>query len=107
MCDTLVELSHFPESQTFHVGVVMAGMRMLDAMRKPYPQTLDEEKRALESLRQENSTRSLDRCSKLPDDLPDRFKHHLLGVVVSDEDRANLSGDVLLVPLIRSGLLTN
>jgi hypothetical protein len=77
MCDALVELSQFPESQTFHVGVVMAGMRMLDAMRKPYPQTLDEEKRALESLRQENSTRSLDRCSKLPDDLPDRFKDHL------------------------------
>jgi hypothetical protein len=106
MCDTLVELSHFPESQTFHVGVVMAGMRMLDAMRKPYPQTLDE-KRALEALRQEDFTRSMDRCFTLHDDLPDRFKDRLLDIVVSDEDRANLSGDVLLVPLIRSGLLTN
>jgi hypothetical protein len=80
-------------------------MRMLDTMRNPYPRNLDE-KRALEALRQEDFTRSLDRCFTLPDNLPDRSKDRLLDVVVSDEDRANLSGDALLVPFIRSGLLT-
>jgi hypothetical protein len=106
LCDILVKLSQFPESQTFHVGVVMAGVRMLNTMRKASQRTPLDEKRALDALRQEDFTLSLDRCFKLPDDLPDHFKDRLLDVVISDEDQANLSGDALLVPFIRSGLLT-
>lgn len=66
---TLIDLSKFSNGEFYHIGVTMAGIRMLDGMRKPdHGKVLTEEK-ALDALRKEEFTRSLDRCFRLPDEL--------------------------------------
>jgi hypothetical protein len=103
--ETLVDLSKFFESETYHIGVVMAGMRMLADMRKPTDLGITEE-RALVALRKERFTGSLERCFRLPDDLPEHFKDRLLDVVTGESEDDIFVDDQSLVPFIRAGLLT-
>lgn len=61
-CDHLVEISRFSDSHSYHIGVVMAGVRMMEEMRKRPGREEFTEERALTALRQENYTQFLDRC---------------------------------------------
>jgi hypothetical protein len=102
---TLIEISKFSEPQSYHVGVIIAGIRMLAEMRKEPGQQDFNEDRALEALRNEKFTGLLDRCFRLPDHLPDDFKDRLLDVVIGDgEDDTRC--DASLAPFTRAGLLT-
>jgi hypothetical protein len=84
----------------------MAGIRMLDGMRNPdHGKVLTEEK-ALDALRKEEFTRSLDRCFRLPDEIPEQFKDRLLDVVIRGSQDKMLGPDASLAPFIRAGLLT-
>jgi hypothetical protein len=103
--ETLVDLSKFVESETYHVGVIMAGIWMLDGMRKATHLGLTEEK-ALVALRHENFTGCLDRCFRLPDDLSGNFKDRLMKVVTGQSEGIIFVDDQSLVPFIRAGLLT-
>jgi hypothetical protein len=107
--ETLVDIGKFyGASKSYHIGVVMAGIRMLaDTRKQPGQQGLNEE-RALGALRKEEFTRALDRCFRLPDDLPEHFKDRLLDVVIRDgQDQDGILGnDAFLAPFIRAGLLT-
>jgi hypothetical protein len=83
-CDQLIQISKFSDSASYHIGVVMAGIRMMEDMRKrPGGEEFTEE-RALTALRQENYTQFLDRCFSLPDVLPDGYKDHLLDKLINE-----------------------
>ena len=103
---TLVDLSKFSNGNFYHIGVTMAGIRMLDGMRKPNHGKVLTEEKALDALRKEEFTRSLDRCFRLPDELPEHSKDRLLDVVVRGSQDEMLGPDALLAPFIRAGLLT-
>jgi hypothetical protein len=102
--ETLVDLSKFFASETYHIGVVMAGMRMLVEMRGPTDQGITEE-RALVALRNE-FTRSLERCFRLPDNLPKHFNNRLLYAVTGESGDGYFVDDQSLILFIRAGLLT-
>ena len=103
---TLIQVSKFSNVQSYHIGVAMAGIRMLAEMRKqPGQQDLNKED-ALNVLHREEFTWSLDRCSKLPNALPEHFKDHLLDMVMGDGQDGVLGDDSLITPFIWAGLLT-
>ena len=79
---------------------------MLAEMRKqPGQQDLNKED-ALNVLHREEFTWSLDRCSKLPNALPEHFKDHLLDMVMGDGQDGVLGDSSLITPFIWAGLLT-
>jgi hypothetical protein len=106
--ETIVDLSKFVESETYHIGVIMAGMRMLANIRKPTQGLTFTEEMALAALRSSSFTESLDRCFCLRKNVPIDFKERLLDVVIRDsEDGTYVEVDDLsLAPFIRAGLLT-
>jgi hypothetical protein len=104
--ETLIDISKFSESKSYHVGVVMAGVRMLADKRKQPDQPALTEERALALLRKEEFVGFLDRCFRLPDDLPVHYKDRLLDVVIEGGQDVILDNDALLTPFIRAGLLT-
>ena len=103
--ETLIKISKFSGLQSFHIGVVMAGIRVLDELRKEPGQRDFNEKIALASLRDEPFTNHLNRCFKLPDDLPKQFKDRFLDVVIGSA-HVDMASDVALALCIRAGLLT-
>jgi hypothetical protein len=109
--ETLLNLGQCTEEEEprgYHIGVIMAGIRMLADLRKPSPATMTED-RALLALRKEHFTGSLDRCFKLPSDhlLHEQFKSRLLGVVTGDHQEDDIFvDDPSLCYAIRAGLLT-
>ena len=103
--ETLVAISKFAGLQSFHVGVVMAGIRVLNELRKEPSQRDFNEQVALSALRDEPFINHLNRCFKLPDDLPRQFKDRLLDAVVSS-NVVDMESDPALAPFIRAGLLT-
>jgi hypothetical protein len=78
----------------------MTGIRMLADLRKNPGQVLTEE-RALEALRKEKFTQFLDRCFRLPDDLPEHYKDHFLDAVIWDGEDSIGSNDPVLAPFLR------
>lgn len=112
-CSLQLKISvFFPISNPplFHVGVIMAGIRMLDDMRKRAGQGTQHltENMALDAMRKETFIANLDRCFALsPSALQGNFNARLLEAVIGGGDDEEIStGDPLLGPFIRTGVLT-
>ena len=104
-CTSLTRISKFSGAQSYHIGVVMAGIRMLADIRK-HPSRPFNEEESTEALRKEKFAQFLDRCFRLPDDLPKHYKDRLLDVVIMDGSDSVEGSDLMLVPFLRAGLLT-
>jgi hypothetical protein len=104
--DTVLALSKFAGLKSYHIGVVMAGIRVLDEKRQQPSQREFNEEVALSALRGVTFIGQLDRCFKLPDNLPGQFKDLLLDAVLwSNDDEMHF--DPVLAPFLRAGLLTH
>jgi hypothetical protein len=105
--ETLIDISKLssesPES-FYHIGVVMAGVRMLDDQTKPEPWT---EEFALAALRKGDFTIYLDRCFKLPHQLPVGYKERLVDVVTGGGQDVFLDDADALADFVKAGLLTS
>jgi hypothetical protein len=108
-CDQLIQISKFSDSASYHIGVVMAGVRLMEDMRKRKRPGQEEftEERALAALRQENYTHFLDRCFSLPEVLPDGYNDQLLDKLIN-EGKYDTTGSEhpTLSPFLRAGVLT-
>ena len=104
-CMSLARISRFSEAKSYHIGVVMAGIRMLADIRK-HPSREITEEGSIDALRKEAFAQFLDRCFRLPDDLPRQYKDRLLDVVITDGSDSVESNDPMLAPFLRAGLLT-
>eukprot|EP00978_Attheya_sp_CCMP212_P021106 scaffold61258_cov52-Attheya_sp.AAC.1 len=107
-CDQLIEISKFSDSPSHHhIGVVMAGVRMIEDLRKQPSRQEFTEERALTALRQENYTQFLNRCFSLPDVLPDGYNDALLDKLINEGGDDMIGSDHrTLSPFLRAGVLT-
>jgi len=106
--ETLIDISKFSESESYHIGVVMAGVRMLADIRKQPDQPPLTEETALAVLRKGKFVAFLDRCFRL-DGIPVHYKDRLLDVLTGDGQDDFLDADdddAILTPFIRAGVLT-
>jgi hypothetical protein len=103
--DTLIALSKFAGLEFYHIGIVMAGIRVLEKMSREV--RVFNEPVALSALRGEPFTSQLNRCFKLPDNLvPKEYKDCLLDSVLSSNVLSTWGHhDPALAPFIRMGLL--
>lgn len=104
--DTLLRLSKFSESDYYHIGVVIAGIRVLNDKRKEPGRTGFNEEDALAALRSISFIEQLNRCFNLPSTMEPTYKDRLLYVVLGEKTSANFGYDATLAPLTRAGLLT-
>jgi hypothetical protein len=105
--ETLIDISKLSPDSTesyYHIGVVMAGVRMLDDQTKPEPWT---EEFALAALRKGDFTIYLDRCFKLPNQLPVGYKERLVDVVTGVGQDVFLDDADALADFVKTGLLTS
>lgn len=103
--ETLTKIGKFEGRDTYHVGIVMAGIRVLNELRKEAGRSHFDEQAALAALRDEPFINHLNRCFKLPEDVPRDFKDYLLDVVVGTA-RVDMESNNKLAPFIRAGLLS-
>ena len=82
--DTLLRISKFAGEEFYHIGVMMAGIRVLNEKRKEAGQTDFNEEAALAALRDMPFVDNLNRCFKLPNKMVSNFKDRLLSVVLGD-----------------------
>jgi len=80
---TLIAISTLSGLEYHHIGVVVAGIRVLNELRKEPSQRDFNEQIALSALRDEPFINHLNRCFKFRDDFPTQFKDRLLDALVS------------------------
>ena len=101
--DNLVSLSELTSSH-YHLGVVIAGLRLLDELRKmPGQQGLDEAK-ALSCLRSETFIYRLDRCFEILDNASDEARDRILECLLSGSF-SDVGDDAMLSTFVRAGIL--
>jgi hypothetical protein len=101
--NTLLSLCNLTSFE-YHLGVVIAGVRLLDEARKDPGRRGFDESRALSLLRSEHFMHRLDRCFQLLDDVPDEARNRILDIVLSGS-QYNVVDDETLADFIRAGLL--
>eukprot|EP00523_Entomoneis_sp_CCMP467_P012077 CAMPEP_0168717728 /NCGR_PEP_ID=MMETSP0724-20121128/149_1 /TAXON_ID=265536 /ORGANISM="Amphiprora sp., Strain CCMP467" /LENGTH=468 /DNA_ID=CAMNT_0008764213 /DNA_START=9 /DNA_END=1415 /DNA_ORIENTATION=+ len=102
--DALLSISSL-SSGDHHVGVVVAGIRLLEEARKRPGQGGLDESAALSILRSNYFIGKLDRCFQLPNTLP-LESHDLILDVLLEPDSDLLPDSEVLDGLIRMGILT-
>jgi len=112
-CQALMELSKLSgnsesdKESRYHIGVVMAGVRVIAEEFNRAGRPGCSEDQALDLLRRDRFTRQLNRCFRLPNELPKQFKTRLLDAVMGELEAGQINSVTSLVPFVRAGLLTS
>lgn len=99
-----ISLQSVTTKPLFHIGVMMAGIRMLNDLRKQSDQPPLTEERALEELRGREFVAYLSRCFGLPTTLPEGFNDQLVDAVIGKKISVQPE-DPVLGPFLRAGVL--
>ena len=101
--NNLVSLSKLTRSQ-YHLGVVIAGLRLLDELRKMPGQPGVDEAKALSCLRSERFVFRLDRCFEILDNASDAARNRIVECLLS-ESFSDAGDDAVLSKFVRAGIL--